>query len=199
MCYPPQKLRRLPLLHTIYSRGKSSLTISTTVITSSKQQRKFVFINYNRASHRAIFHGKAINLDVDHRLSPFPSIFLIHEMRVRGHNPFALEPDDISSMVEDQDWMREEISDTEHIAAMNLESSMMLLNPVTRTTDNGSGNSSGGPPAGTLSLALNADVIQKILSATRQMASWKACVQEGTSWDGTAEENIAKYKSMIEL
>ena len=57
--------------------------------------------------------------------------------------------------------MREEISDTEHNAAMNLKSSMMLLSPVTRTTDNGSGNSSGGPPAGTLSLALNADVIQK--------------------------------------
>ena len=184
MCYPPQKLRRLPLLHTIYSRGKSSLTISTTVITSSKQQRKFVFINYNRASHRAIFHGKAINLDVDHRLSPFPSIFLIHEMRVRGHNPFALEPDDISSMVEDQDWMREEISDTEHNAAMNLESSMMLLNPVTRTTDNGSGNSSGGPPAGTLSLALNADVIQKFLSATRQMTSWTRTRRYELGWNG---------------
>jgi hypothetical protein len=94
--------------------------------------------------------------------------------------------------------MQEEISDAEHDDPMSPEGSMILMNPVTRTTDNGSGNSSGGP-AGMLSLALNADVIQKIHSASRESASWKACVQEGTSWDGSVDENIATYKSMVEL
>lgn len=95
--------------------------------------------------------------------------------------------------------MREEISGTEHDATMSPEGSVILMNPVNGTTDNDSGNTLGGSPAGMLPPASNADVIQKILSATRESASWKACVQEGTSWDGTADENIAKYKSMVEL
>ena len=155
-------------------------------INGQKQQMKYVLVNYSRGRRRAIFHGKALKLEVDHPYSPFPSILLIHEMRVRGHNPFALEPDDISPMIEDVDWKREEISDTKHDAAMNLqEGGMILPNTVTGTT---SGNSSGGVPAGMRSLPLNDDVIQEILTATRESASWKACVEEGrTSWDGTAE------------
>ena len=168
------------LLHTICSRGESSLIISATVIIISKQQRKFVFINYSQGKDDAIFHGKAIKLDVDHRYSPFPSIFLIHEWRVRGFYPFATDPLNISPTIEDQDWTKENISDTEHDATMNPE------NSFTRTTDNGTGNSSGEPPAGTVSVALNDDVIEKILSATRESASWKACEQEGSiSWDGS--------------
>ncbi|KAF8346113.1 hypothetical protein F5887DRAFT_123490 [Amanita rubescens] len=145
------------------------------------EQRKFVFVNYSQGEDDAIFHGKAIKLDVDHRYSPFPSILLIHEWRVRGFYPFATDPLNISSMIEDQDWMKEKISDIEHDPTMNPD------DPFTRTTDNGTGNSSGEPPAGMRSVALNDDVIEKILSATRESASWKACEQEGRiNRDGTA-------------
>jgi hypothetical protein len=55
----------------------------------------------------------------------------------------------------------------------------------------------GDVPSGGRKLALNADVIADILAVTHAMPSWKACQMEGTSWSGTAEENIEKYKSSI--
>ena len=58
------------------------------------------------------------------------------------------------------------------------------------TATDGGGVSSGGRTA-----ALNADVIVDILAATRAMPSWRACEMEGTSWTGSAEENIQKYMS----
>ena len=48
-----------------------------------------------------------------------------------------------------------------------------------------------------MSLALNQDVILEILVASRAMPSWKACVVEGTSWEGSAIENIEKYVKTI--
>jgi hypothetical protein len=44
---------------------------------------------------------------------------------------------------------------------------------------------------------MNADVIAEILTATHAMPSWKACQVDGTSWTGTAQENIEKYVSSI--
>jgi hypothetical protein len=55
----------------------------------------------------------------------------------------------------------------------------------------GSGASAG------LMLELNSDVIVETLAVTRSMPSWKACQTEGTSWTGTAEENIQTYVSSI--
>ena len=56
--------------------------------------------------------------------------------------------------------------------------------------------SAGGPSSGERTLELNASVVADILAATRASASWKACVEEGTSsWTGTTEENIQKYVS----
>jgi hypothetical protein len=52
-------------------------------------------------------------------------------------------------------------------------------------------------PSGQRTLALNANIIDDIFAATRAMPSWKACEVEGTSWTGTAEENIQKYISSI--
>jgi hypothetical protein len=51
--------------------------------------------------------------------------------------------------------------------------------------------------SGQRTVALNADVIADILAATRAVPSWKARQIEGTSWTGTAEENIKKYVSSI--
>ncbi|KAF9474136.1 hypothetical protein BDN70DRAFT_936897 [Pholiota conissans] len=54
--------------------------------------------------------------------------------------------------------------------------------------------STGDTFSGGRRLAQNADVIADILTATRESPSWKACRIEGTSWAGTAEENIEKYQ-----
>ncbi len=39
----------------------------------------------------------------------------------------------------------------------------------------------------------------EIVKFTRASPSWKACIIEGESWKGTAEENIAKYKRVTEI
>ncbi|KAF7976605.1 hypothetical protein HWV62_6104 [Athelia sp. TMB] len=52
-------------------------------------------------------------------------------------------------------------------------------------------------PDGSHALALDQDAVANILAATRASASWRACVREGTSWAGTAEENVRKYVSAV--
>ncbi|KIJ50474.1 hypothetical protein M422DRAFT_159636 [Sphaerobolus stellatus SS14] len=157
---------------------------------------KFIFINYSGTRLLEEFHGKAVALDINDRYAPFPSIFIIHEMRVRGFNPFQPITYDIPDTVPWQDWI---LSDGVFDEASN--SFIRDLPPANNEPDLG-----GSPPqlqpttsagGGGNTLELNADVINTILAATRAMPSWKACQMEGTSWDGTAEENIQKYASVI--
>ena len=51
---------------------------------------------------------------------------------------------------------------------------------------------SAGAPPGRPTLTFNAYVVVDILAAMHAMPSWKACQIEGTSWTGTAEENILR-------
>ena len=44
---------------------------------------------------------------------------------------------------------------------------------------------------------MNDNLIAEILAVQRTMPTWKACVIEGTSWDGTAEDNIRRYMSTV--
>jgi hypothetical protein len=155
-----------------------------------------VFINYSGESDLQKFHGKAIALDIKHRYVPFPSIFIIHEMRVRGFHPFQsvrpIVPDDISW----QDWISSE-------QVFDDASDSFNHDRPPPNNDNGSAQAQlpiepgTMPSSGQHTLALNSDVIADILAATHAMPSWKACQIEGTSWTGTAEENIEKYISSI--
>lgn len=160
-----------------------------------------MFINYSGNQYLQQHHGKAIALDIKDKHAPFPSLFIIHEMRVRGFRPFQpvtpTIPDDISW----QDWI---ISDQVFDDASNSfkrgspppnysnSFSAQALQPFGPTTTSADGASSSQR-----TLALNADVIADILAATHAMPSWKACQVEGTSWSGTGEENIQKYVSSI--
>ena len=58
----------------------------------SKQASKFVFINYTGHTYLQQFHGKAVALDIKDEYAPFASLFIIHEMRVRGFHPFRYFP-----------------------------------------------------------------------------------------------------------
>ncbi|KIJ48099.1 hypothetical protein M422DRAFT_28569 [Sphaerobolus stellatus SS14] len=126
---------------------------------------KFISINYSGAEVLEEFHGKAVALDINDRYAPFPSIFIIHAMRVPSN-----------SFIRD-------------LPPANNEAGLGGSQPQLQST-----TSAGG---GRNTLELNADVINTILAATRAMPSWKACQIEGTSWDGTAEENIQKYASVV--
>ncbi|KIL67614.1 hypothetical protein M378DRAFT_267851 [Amanita muscaria Koide BX008] len=124
--------------------------------------------------------------------------FINHEMRARGFFPFAPNPDMPNNSAW-QDWI---LSDGvfDNISGSfkrnsppydsNCCNSSVTAQPQLQfppATTNAGGASSGG-----CTLALN-----DILAATRAMPSWKACQVEGTSWTGTAEENIQKYVSSI--
>ena len=135
-------------------------------------------------------------MDADHSHAPFPATFLVHEQRVRGYWPFSRpSPIPPSNPFPKQDWI---ISDAEDVSAgengggegsysvaMKKEGSKTMCNLISSSD--------------TTSFALDAETIDKIISASRKSESWKACVQEGTSWEGTAEENIVKYKGNIEI
>lgn len=163
--------------------------------------QKFIFINYPDEPTLREFRGKAIALDIKDHYAPFPSLFIIHEMRVRGFHPFAPPIPSMPNNPVWQDWILSDgvfdnVSGSfkRNAPLRNLNSTISAqpqpLSPL--ATTNAGGASSGGR-----TLALNADVIADILAATRAMPSWKACQVEGTSWTGTAEENIQKYVSTI--
>jgi hypothetical protein len=166
---------------------------------NKKQICKFVLINYSNCDCLQPWHGKAIALDIRDRHAPFPSLFIIHEMRVRGFHPFEPTSPAISHDLSWQDWIS-----SDGVFDETSGSFKRARPPGHGNDDNGSSAQSqlpmtsagGGSPVG-LTLELNSDVIAEILSVTRSMPSWKACQVEGTSWTGTAEENIEKYVSSI--
>ncbi|EJC98420.1 uncharacterized protein FOMMEDRAFT_114187 [Fomitiporia mediterranea MF3/22] len=167
--------------------------------------RKFVFVNYSEDAFLRQYHGKAIALDVGDRYAPFPSLFIVHEMRVRGFHPFRPIQPDIGDGIPWQDWILSDdvLMDNTSNNYFNRDSPphngesnafgqpRVLFQPGTTTT--------GGGSSGGRTLALNDNVIADILAATRELPSWKACQMEGMGWSGTAEENIQKYVSTFDV
>ena len=65
-----------------------------------------MFVNYSGKPSLQRFHGKAIALDIKDRYAPFPSLFIIHEMRVRGFHPFSPVAPAMPQDSPWQDWIR---------------------------------------------------------------------------------------------
>lgn len=164
-----------------------------------KQVKKFVMINYSNLTSDVLrpHHGKAIALDVADKHAPFPSLFLIHEMRVRGHNPFQITNPDVpdNNSINWQEWITTRgVWDNTggHFHRRRPHGSGAPGQSQSLAMDDGGGPSAGGAQH----LELNEQVIADILAATRAMPSWKECDTEGTRWTGTAEENRLKYLSI---
>ena len=160
-----------------------------------------MLINYSSNPDLQQFHGKAIAIDIKGRHAPFPSIFIIHEMRVRGFHPFQPISPTIPIDNPWQDWILSGgvLSDSSRSFKREcpppnrgISTSAASQLQIQTTSTN-----AGGAPPDTRTLELNADIIAEILAATHAMPSWKACQMDGTSWAGTAEENIQKYVSSI--
>ncbi|KAM6504521.1 hypothetical protein JOM56_001464 [Amanita muscaria] len=66
---------------------------------------RFIFINYSNELRLQEFHGRAVALVNNHRYSPFPALFLVHEMRVRGFHPFAPVNPNIPDDIAWQEWI----------------------------------------------------------------------------------------------
>ncbi|KIJ38994.1 hypothetical protein M422DRAFT_258146 [Sphaerobolus stellatus SS14] len=175
------------------------LTTITFFIRYNPGTKQLVFINHSGVDELSMFHGKAILMDMNHQHAPFPALFLIHEQRVRGFWPWT-PPVHIPVSILPQDWILS--------SAQGLSSGGGNVVSNAGSSYAAAVNSSSGQPAPatgqptpgrTTITVLDSDSIREILSATRNSESWKACVQEGTSWEGTADENIAKYKENVEF
>ena len=168
------------------------------------QVQKFVFVNYSGSLDDTHLDGKAIALDAHHRYTVFPSLFIIHECRVRGFHPFEPVETDLPDDVPWQDWiLANNIVNQQTDSLIHERSQGGTLAHTGTVIQRDMGRQSWGTTdAGELShrntlAPLNDGTIAEILAFTRSMQSWKACEVEGTSWDGTAEENIKKYVEQI--
>ncbi|CCL98548.1 uncharacterized protein FIBRA_00548 [Fibroporia radiculosa] len=161
--------------------------------------RKFVFVNFSDSSNYQQFHGKAIALDIRDRHAPFPSLFLIHEMRVRGFYPFQPTAPAVPNDIAWQDWVTSEGVFDNDTGTFKRDRPLDDVSRQPRLSFQPTMTSADDAPSGSggCTLALNADVVSDILSATHAMPSWRACQMDGTSWSGTAEENIQQYVSTI--
>jgi len=161
--------------------------------------KRYVFVNYSGHPDYKDYHGKAVALEAHHRHAPFPSLFIIHEMRVRGFHPFQPVNPDIGLAYPFQEWIvagdlfdeasssfKHNTSDAQHNPSEGSDTEMEV--PTTPPQDGGASDSLP---------ALNRNNIADILAATYSLPSWKACVVDGTSWNGTAEENIQRYHELL--
>jgi hypothetical protein len=163
-----------------------------------EQIQKFVFINYSNNEYLQQFHGKAIALDIRDHHAPFPSLFIIHEMQVHAYYPFQTTPPDLPDDITWQDWVLaygvfDDVSGHFHQDRLPVNHKNSVEQQLQFPRQFQSKTSGNG---GTHALELNENVIADILAATHAMPSWKACPVEGTSWTGTAKENIQKYLSI---
>jgi hypothetical protein len=164
-----------------------------------KQISRFIFVNYSGSASASLqpFHGKAVALDIQHEYAPFPSLFIIHEMRVRGFHPFQPTETMMSDDITWQDWISSYLYDN--------TSDSFICNGISNNHTHNTGSSLQQPHiqltmsagGGGHVLALDADAIADTLAATHAMPSWKACQVEGTHWTGTTKENIQKYCAIL--
>lgn len=126
----------------------------------------------------------------------------MQEMRVRGYHPFQPPNPLVTAQSPFQDWvLADGVVDKVSGSFIHSPAPTSNANPIgegnNQTQSSPSTIDAGRSSSDTRAIALNADVIDGILAATHAMPSWKACQMEGTSWTGTAEENVKKYFSAI--
>jgi hypothetical protein len=68
------------------------------------QPRQFVLINYSHYRELEPYHGRTVNLKADDKHMPLQSLFLFHEMRVRGRWPLKYDRN-IALPLQQQQWM----------------------------------------------------------------------------------------------
>ncbi|KAH9930404.1 uncharacterized protein BXZ73DRAFT_101780 [Epithele typhae] len=159
---------------------------------------RYVLINYADFPDLRPFHNKAVALDAQDHHAPFPALFIIHEMRVRGWNPFSPTapdaPDDIPPW---QDWpvSRGALQPADggpglfvrglparQAAPPTPPPDSPLAGVPDANADEGGSSTVILPPAG--------DALVEIVAATHTMPAWQAREVENTSREGAAAEDI---------
>ena len=181
-------------------------------LTLPLQDRKYVFINVSGSPWLRSYHGKAVALSPDDRHAVFPTAFLIHEVRARAFHPFVDGRFDIPAPIQFQDWIFKEgyVADDGTLMHKHKSSRPAQIDPTATPMHPVPGLGPAGDSSATqtdsqerpgqqpsqLAYIDQADVA-KILAATHQMFSWRACMMEGTDWSGTTEQNVQKYNELF--
>jgi hypothetical protein len=166
------------------------------------QIRKYIFVNFSNECDLRKFHGKAVALDRNDRHVPFPSLFILHEVRVKADHPFQRMPEDIDlNSIARQDWILsggvydEGTGSFKRDAPPRRSGHIQARQPPPEQT-----MTLGGEPGvgeSFMSGVISNDEIAAILAVTRTMPTWRACEMENLGWDGTTEENIKKYVEYV--
>ena len=130
----------------------------------------YIFVNYSGLSDLQEFHGRVIAIDSDDDHAPFPSLFMIHEMRVRGFHPFQPVQPDIPNldMLRFADWI-----DTEDLWDYE-KNTFKRQRPLREGGHKKQKHNvqAQAPKLGFKLEALNSKVVTDILAATHTMPAW---------------------------
>ena len=126
-----------------------------------------MFVNYSDKQDLQQFHGKATALDITHRHATFPSLFIIHELRIRGFQPFQPISPAIPIDIRWQEWI---VSD----GVIDNASGTFRRNKLADNNHDLLAEVNSQPTTSTRAVALNPDVISEIPAARRAMPSWGA-------------------------
>ena len=185
-----------------------------------------MLINHSNIEPLREYHGRAVRLFPGDSRMPFHGAFLIHEMRARGFCPFADDPT-IRLPISWQRWIQlnpdgdgsgdnNNDNDNARDQVMGEGSGLtspMIHVPVASLTPN-TGQQSSGPSGVSSSYPNTRTTLGKTLTFTNpfanpteleslkrsfaQQPNWKAAQLESVSWEGTADENIQKYRAAVE-
>ncbi|KAJ7623554.1 hypothetical protein FB45DRAFT_925973 [Roridomyces roridus] len=140
-------------------------------------------------SIRGDFHGTKLYLDPSHARAPIYSLFLIHEEAARAHHPFE--------RTIGQDVDLHEVQYSEGIQSAISRSTMPSTSNSALVVSSSSPNPSGAGVPGMLVLSSLEDARNDILACAQNSESWRQLTRESLSFDGTAEENIEKYRESV--
>jgi hypothetical protein len=126
-----------------------------------------------------------LHFNIDTKRCPLPTAFLWHECRVRGFHPTC---GDREVTIHTGGNIFGVTGHNGVLGTGNERSSILNI------------HASGEDPDDVISFTpvpLVGDNLVSWLAAARQHSSWKDCVVENMSWDGTAAENIDKYQREV--
>ncbi|KAF8817172.1 hypothetical protein BYT27DRAFT_7153801 [Phlegmacium glaucopus] len=151
------------------------------------ETNEFVVINHSQHPAYESIHGNVLHFNTNTKQCPFPTTFLWHECRVRGFNPtYGDRP-----VIIKRGGLRgggffgrcdgagagagEQVEGHDANASGHDDTNTLTFTPMHMGDDN----------------------FAAWLKAAQQHSSWKDCVIENLSWNGTAAENIEKYQHEV--
>ena len=168
---------------------------------TSLQAKRFVFINQSQSKKLEPYHGRAINLCPGDHL-PFHGAFLVHEMRVRGYWPFR-EDRPISLPIPWPNWDPRDGDDDDYSDDDSDDDHDHNKNPDKANYDHPASSHITTPfrqqpktftPTNPFS---NPTELQAMKDSFAKQPNWKSAVIEGETWEGTAEENVNKWRGLM--